>query len=356
MAFTSVPEFLPSRVGFHFSNSYPHGVNYPAVVLPVVGTIRSGDAGDGLCGGFVLAALDLFRHVPRLPPPPHTDLEQPPAGSPIFNYLVARLLDSFGNITQGIAANAARVVEWIQTPGHDVTISFYGPGLARRVVQQEWPNIKMDIDSGRPSPLNLVGGPERGQWDVTGIIDSLHHCHQVLAYAYQVDSANNLTLLVYDCNDPFNDNSTLTLNIGSDPAHTIPIASPAISAAMTAGITVRGFFRTDYSLHDPSAIAGTTWQEIGHANNVVAMTAIDNKLFCATSDNKLWARDTALLATAWQEIGHANNAVAMAALNDKLYCATKDNKLWARDPVLFNVDWQEIGHANSVVAMAAIDS
>ena len=34
-----------------------------------------------------------------------------------------------------------------------------------------------------------------------------------------------------------------------------------------------------------------SWDHIGHANDVVGMTAINNKLFCATSDNRLWWRD-----------------------------------------------------------------
>jgi hypothetical protein len=74
------------------------------------------------------------------------------------------------------------------------------------------------------------------------------------------------------------------------------------------------------------------WQDIGHANNVVAMAAINNKLFCVTQDNRLWARDPVLFEVNWQDIGHANNVVAMAAINGKLFCATRDNRLWARDP------------------------
>ena len=253
MAFTRVPGFLPSQSGFHFSNSWPADTKYPAITLPVVGTIASGDASNGLCGGFTLAALDLFCHVPRLSPPP--DTTQPAGDSTIFNYLSGRLMDSLGSVGQGGSANGARVVEWIHTPGHDVVVQLLsGVGLARRVVQQEWPKIKMDIDSGVPSPLSLVGGPYRDIIDIAGIIDSLHHCHQVLAYAYQLDTTGNLTLLVYDCNDPGNDNSALTMNIAGDPAQTIPIASPAISAKMSGGIDVRGFFRSDYQVHDPSVM------------------------------------------------------------------------------------------------------
>jgi hypothetical protein len=35
----------------------------------------------------------------------------------------------------------------------------------------------------------------------------------------------------------------------------------------------------------------------------------------------------------WDHIGHANDVVAMAAINGKLFAATKDNRLWWRDPV-----------------------
>lgn len=64
------------------------------------------------------------------------------------------------------------------------------------------------------------------------------------------------------------------------------------------------------------------------------MTAINNKLSCATNDNQLRARDPILSDVNWQEIGHANGVVGMAAINNKLFCATNDNKLWARDPSL----------------------
>jgi hypothetical protein len=245
----------------------------------------------------VLAALDLFRHTPRLVPPPNTDLDRPPNGSPIFNYITQRLIDSFGSVVQGPHANAARAIEWIRTPGHDVLLSFYGAGLARRVVEMEWPKIKLDIDAGNPSPLNLVGGPERGAADITGTIDSLHHCHQVLAYAYEWDNAKNLTLWVYDCNDPFNDNSTLSLNI-LDPYHTIPIASPALSSAMAGGIEVRGFFRSDYELRDPSAIAGAqppfnvAWESLGGELSsgpcVCSWAAGRLDVFARGTDNALW--------------------------------------------------------------------
>jgi hypothetical protein len=75
------------------------------------------------------------------------------------------------------------------------------------------------------------------------------------------------------------------------------------------------------------------WDHIGHANNVVAMAAINDKLFAATGDNRLWWRDPVGTDVAWAHIGHANNVVAMAAINNKLFAATSDNRLWWRDPL-----------------------
>jgi len=72
---------------------------------------------------------------------------------------------------------------------------------------------------------------------------------------------------------------------------------------------------------------------------------------------KLGWLDPSLVHTAtdvnWDHIGHANDVVAMAAINNKLFVATSDNNLWRRDPVGQDVNWDHIGHANDVVAMAA---
>jgi hypothetical protein len=56
----------------------------------------------------------------------------------------------------------------------------------------------------------------------------------------------------------------------------------------------------------------------------------------------------------WQDVGHANNVVAMAGLNGKLYCVTNDNLLWWREPVLTEVNWTRIGRADKLVALAAM--
>ena len=53
--------------------------------------------------------------------------------------------------------------------------------------------VTADIDAGNPSPVYLVMGPQSGVGDIPGIKDALSHSHQVIAYAYSLDDASNLT-------------------------------------------------------------------------------------------------------------------------------------------------------------------
>jgi hypothetical protein len=101
----------------------------------------------------------------------------------------------------------------------------------------------------------------------------------------------------------------------------------------------------------PAARVSVNWDHIGDANDVVAMAAINNKLFAATRDNRLWWRDPVGEDVNWDHIGDANDVVAMAAINNKLFAATRDNRLWWRDPVDENVNDATI----PIAAASAID-
>jgi hypothetical protein len=102
--------------------------------------------------------------------------------------------------------------------------------------------------------------------------------------------------------------------------------------------------------------SNVNWTRIGHANGLRAMTALGGKLYCATNDNVLWMREAEPFDVAWTRIGHANNVVGLAGVAGRLYCATTDNNLWMRDPVPSDINWTRIGHANNVVAMTATDA
>ena len=54
-----VPGFLPSTLGLHFPNSFPHEPD-ESVTLPDGNTLGIGDAANGLCGGMAFTVRDFF--------------------------------------------------------------------------------------------------------------------------------------------------------------------------------------------------------------------------------------------------------------------------------------------------------
>jgi hypothetical protein len=80
------------------------------------------------------------------------------------------------------------------------------------------------------------------------------HNHQVLAYAYELDDANHLTLHLYDPNTapPGADDVQLSLDL-SNPTHTSPITHN-----VNIDGDIRGFFRTKYVFNNPAALEPTT--------------------------------------------------------------------------------------------------
>ena len=180
----AVPGFRPSVDGLHFVNSWP---SEPDIVVDVgpLGKVPIGDASNGLCGGMVYTVMDVF----KAGGPPIPDTTNPTQGSPLFDYLVSRLFASFD-----IPGGVLEYYEWMTTPDHDTDIWFVTRrGVAWRTIVEEWPKVKADIDSGMLSPLGLVTVHTT---DPT----MLGHNHQVLAYAYEVDEADRLTLRLYDPN------------------------------------------------------------------------------------------------------------------------------------------------------------
>jgi hypothetical protein len=181
----------------------------------------------------IFAVRDFFEfHRQPLP-----DRTPPPQGSPLFNFIVGRLFDSF-NIPGGVT----KYFGWMTTPDHDTGIwPFIRPGLSRLTILDEWPKIRADIDAGHPPPLGAVTlfSPNPGD---------LGQNHQVLAYGYDLDDSSNLTLHVYDPNTSpaAADNVHLSLNIAN------PGQSTAITHNINIGHPIRGFFRTDYTAKDPT--------------------------------------------------------------------------------------------------------
>lgn len=220
--------FTPTRNGLHFPNVWPPVPDYTFSILGQ--NITLGNASNGLCGGMTYTVKDSFQtHL--LPPP---DFTNPTEGTPLFNYIVARLTNSFDE------PDVNQYLSWIQMSNHDTDLSH---GLAWHEITEEWPKIKSDLDTGTLSTLGLVHGQEPATIGFFTGIQDLGNCHQVLAWGYDLDGTG-LTLHIYDPDNAGN-NNLITLDIGN-PQHTTPI-----SVSNFPGGFFRGFFRTHYQYHDP---------------------------------------------------------------------------------------------------------
>lgn len=228
----SVAGFQPSTSGFLFTNAFPPD---PTVVIDLgpAGRVGLGRASQGVCGGMVFAARDYFEAGRDRP-----SATVPPAGgSPLFRYITGRLIDSF-NAPAGIA----RYALWMMLPSADVHLVIGSqPGTFSRTVTQSWPQVRVDIDAGHPSPLGLVTIHAA---DLTQI----GKCHQVLAYGYDVADDGTVTVAVYDPNTaaPGADDVWIRFAAGapsvvSPIAHNINIGEP----------TLHGFFRSTYTPKSP---------------------------------------------------------------------------------------------------------
>jgi hypothetical protein len=230
----AVAGFLPSLHGLHYPNNWP---SVPAKTLRVkVGaisaTIGLGDASGGLCGGMVFTVRDLFEH--HLTPPAST--ANPPPGSPAFEYLVDRLLDSLRGLHG--AALGARYYEWMVLPDR---IRIVKRGVADLTVRESLPEVRACIDAGQPAPLGLVCAASARPHD-------LGRNHQVLAHAYQSD-ATHTVLRVYDPNWPDRDDITLACDLRDSAGHPFVYSS--------GDHTVRGFFLSEYAATDPADLFQT---------------------------------------------------------------------------------------------------
>jgi hypothetical protein len=228
----AVPNFVASRDTLAFANDWP---SQPDVVisLPLAGKVKIGDASKGLCGGMVYAVRDFYEAGIPVPAGP-----QPAAGTPLYRYIVRRLFDSFD-----IPAGVVKYYTWMNTPEADQSLGGRTRhGIAWRTVDEEWPQIRDDIDAGHPCPVGLVTVRSINPRD-------LGRCHQVLAYAYDLEWPI-LTIRVYDPNtDPAaTDDCRLSLDL-SHPSEKI-----SITHNVAIPDSIRGFFRTRYEAADPSMV------------------------------------------------------------------------------------------------------
>jgi hypothetical protein len=221
----AVAGFLPSTSGFAFANSFPH-LPLRRIGIPGIVSLGIGDASNGLCGGMAFAARDYFE-AGREPPA----LATPPTSGPLFDHLVDRLFDSF-DLPSGVA-RYLRLMSPLLPDGETFwsRLGVAPHGRAWRMVLEEWPKVRADVDAGHPSPLGLVRVKSSDPFD-------LKENHQVLAYGYDL-VGTLLSLRLYDPNRPGRDDVTLSLDL-ADPTRPTRIDS------FPAGRPVIAFFRVTY--------------------------------------------------------------------------------------------------------------
>ncbi len=199
--------FTAAAHGFPFPNWFP--ARTPVIVLPTpFGPLNLGDAGKGVCGGMVYAALDFFLFGKRRPDD---------ADANLFAYLGRRLVESWDL--------PAGVLKYYDGQRRAL------PALTRRTAEVEWPKVQALLDTGRPAPLGLVNVHSL---DPRLLVKN----HQVLAHSYDL-ADDAVTLHAYDPNYP-----------GDDVTLTVPLAELDAGTPVTHSIdgpSVRGLFVTSYA-------------------------------------------------------------------------------------------------------------
>jgi hypothetical protein len=207
---TFVPGFLPSTSALHFSNAWPH---LPLLTIQTpFGPINLGDTALGVCGGMCYVARDLAE-IHALPPTATTAPST--MDDPVFQYTVARFFDS---MTVGAVATYYALMD-PALPDHETDLSQIGlapHGRAWVMINEAFPKIKADIDSGHTSPIGLVLTKSLNPGDL-----GLNHV--VVVFGYEL-VGTDLTLHIYDPNFANNDAQTIKLSI-ADPLHTTTVTS-----------------------------------------------------------------------------------------------------------------------------------
>ncbi|HEU5267651.1 MAG TPA: hypothetical protein VFU35_13170 [Jatrophihabitans sp.] len=228
----TVEGFLPSVNGFRFTNHFPPAPTV-RIDLGPVGTVGLGNASQGVCGGMAFAVRDYFEADLPIP-----QLDTPPAeGTKLFNYVTARLIDSFNGV-DGVAT----YIRWMWLPSADVHLIIGSQsGTFSRTVSSTWPAVRADIDANHPSPLGLVTVH-------TSDIRQVGKCHQVLAYGYRVDDDKKVTLQIYDPNTDHDSADDVWISFSAANAHKVSTIDHNVNIAES---TLHGFFRSAYAAKKP---------------------------------------------------------------------------------------------------------
>lgn len=208
----TVQGFLPSIYALKFMNAWP---DLPLIVIQTpFGPINIGSTAFGVCGGMAYVARDFYEFHALPPTQTHAPTTK---DDPVCQFTVSRFFDSM---------SPAAVTTYYglmdpALPDHETDASQIGiapHGRSWTMINDAWPKIRADIDTGHPSPIGLVKIKSLNPID-------LGHNHVVTVYGYDL-VGTDLTLHIYDPNyvgSEFDDR-TIRLSI-ADPLHTVTVQS-----------------------------------------------------------------------------------------------------------------------------------
>lgn len=162
------------------------GVDLPTVINGAVALARGATFWGtfGLCGGMSWVALD--QYLSDQPTP--AESTPPRQGSELFSRLVGRQADSLRKTDL-----LRKVFTWQMLSDSMEWWRFWFDNVGKLVEQREWPRLRTAIDAGHPQSICLVRS--RG-------VGGIGNNHQVVAVGYQVGSAGQVSLDLYDPNHP----------------------------------------------------------------------------------------------------------------------------------------------------------
>jgi len=152
--------------------------------------------------------------------------------------LCQRLIDSFA-----LPLGPVQYYVWMNPTVNDAQAQQGVPSLAAnsrawKMIGQEWPKIKAEIDQNRLCTVGLILLKSWAPGD-------LGKNHQVLVYGYDLDG-DALKLMIYDPNAPGDDGATLSVSL-ADPGQ----ATPVEYANMWGKKDALCFFKTAYRPKTP---------------------------------------------------------------------------------------------------------
>jgi hypothetical protein len=236
-------QFLPTRNGFKFRNSFP-GYFLP-YTTPAFLRSRKISSTYGLCGGMCSVAYDYAlakKAIPQI-------AEVPLQGSRLHRYLFRRQLDSLG----GLGQEVVKVAQWTCLPDDTLV------GTQRRTAD-EFNQFHHQLDDRNLVILALI---YEHAYSMRELSRCIFDNHQVLAYAYQQDELGAVMINIYDPNLPSRDDVV----IRSEPIMLGEAAAPSeansvmgLKSSQFVGSAfyknIRGYYAIPYTpVHPPKG----TW-------------------------------------------------------------------------------------------------